>query len=473
MTPLQRELASLLGEEALRSGDGARDYLHDSTELQGLRGQADAVLAPAGVEQVCALVAWCYERGVAMIPRGGGTGFAGGAVPIDGGVVCSLERLNSIRHFEPEFWRMETEAGVRTARIRQVARESGLLFPPDPGASEQSMIGGNIACNAGGPHTFKYGVTGAWVTGLEAVVAEGKVLRFGGPLRKDVAGYDVRSLLIGSEGTLGIVTGAWLKLIPAPEVTVPMVAAFPSLTRGIQALQRVYAYGLVPAALEYFDAGTVAASGAAFPGGLPESTRFLLLTEADGSQGAVRDLCHGLTEALEEDALLLRPFETAREAGHLWRWRSGVSFAVSAQRGGKVSEDVVVPFDALETAIHMVCDVGSRYGLQACSWGHAGDANLHATLMIDATSPAEMAAAEKATQELFARTLAMGGTVSGEHGLGWIKRGQFDRQFAPEEAHVQRMIKAIFDPANLFNPGKKIPVVGAASTAAPRRVSGA
>ncbi len=462
MTSLERGLASLLGADALRTGDVVGEYLHDSTELQGLRGRADAVVAPASVEQVCSFVAWCYERGIAMVPRGGGTGFAGGAVPIGGGVVCSLERLNSVRRFEPECWRMQAEAGVRTARIHKVARENGLLFPPDPGASEQSMIGGNIACNAGGPHAFKYGVTGTWVTGLEAVVAHGRLVRFGGPFRKDVAGYDVRSLLVGSEGTLGIITSAWLKLIPAPAVTVPIVAGFPSVETGIRALKRVYGYGLLPAALEYFDPGAVAASGPTFPGGLPTSTRFLVVTEADGSPSAVRDLCRDLTEALTEDAALVRTLETAQQATSLWRWRSGVSFAVSAQRGGKLSEDIVVPFDALEDAIRMVCEVGTRHGLQACSWGHAGDSNLHATLIIDATSSAQIAAAEKAAQDLFARTLAMGGTVSGEHGLGWIKRDQFDRQFSREEARLQRMIKSIFDPANLFNPGKKVPIKEAA-----------
>src|SRR5438270_10758032 len=183
--------------------------------MQGLRGHADAVVAPADVAGVQALVRWCYAHEVGIVPRGGGTGFAGGAVPF-GGVVCSLERLDRVRSFEPELWRLHLDAGVTTARVHRLARESGLYYPPDPGAAEQSQIGGNIACNAGGPHAFKYGVTGAWVTGLEAVVAPGELLSVGGPLRKDVAGYDLRAALVGSEGTLGIVTAAWLRLVPAP-----------------------------------------------------------------------------------------------------------------------------------------------------------------------------------------------------------------------------------------------------------------
>src|SRR5919199_3914996 len=181
-------------------------YLTDMTEARGLSGRADAVALPRTAEEAAEVVAWCYERGVVIVPRGGGTGYAGGSVALDGGVVLALERLDRVRSFDPLLWRIEVEAGMRTAELRRVAREGGLLFAPDPGAAEQSQIGGNIATNAGGPHAFKYGVTAAWVTGLEAVVPPGELVTVGGPVRKDVAGYDLKRLLIGSEGTLGIVT---------------------------------------------------------------------------------------------------------------------------------------------------------------------------------------------------------------------------------------------------------------------------
>ena len=190
-------------------------------------------------------------------------------MPVEGGVVVALERLARVRAFEPLLWRMHVEAGVTTATLRRLARESGLLFPPDPGAPEQSQIGGNIATNAGGPHAFKYGVTGRWVTGLEAVVPPGEVISVGGPMRKDVAGYDLKSLLIGSEGTLGIVTAAWLRLMPAPEAAYPVVGVYADTAAGCAAIERVLGNGLAPAALEYLDGGALAAAGGSFPAGVP------------------------------------------------------------------------------------------------------------------------------------------------------------------------------------------------------------
>ena len=453
---LEHDLEGLLGTEAMRSGTAGEPYLHDSTEMQGLRGRADAVVAPESVEQVQLLVQWCYARGVPMIPRGGGTGFAGGAVPVDGGVVCSLERLNRVRGLDADLWRVAVDAGVSTSTVQRLARENGLYYPPDPGASETSHIGGNIACNAGGPHSFKYGTTSAWVTGIEAVISDGQLIRFGGPLRKDVAGYNVRALMAGSEGTLGIITGAWLRLIPAPEASHTVITGYPDLASGVAAIRNIYALGVTPATLEYFDRGCVIATRGAFPGGLPADVQFLITSEADGAADEAARVRDELREALGRGAVFMPAADKVPPIRELQRWRSGISFAVSAQRGGKMSEDVAVPVDALEAAIRMVADLETGYGLPTCSWGHAGDGNLHATLMIDATSTDQINRAASAAEALFERTLLLGGTVSGEHGLGWVKRDQLDRQFGKVEVELQRSIKRAFDPANLFNPGKKV-----------------
>jgi len=357
-----------------------------------------------------------------------------------------------VRSFAPALWRMEAEAGVTTATIARLARENGLLFPPDPGAPEQSHLGGTIATNAGGPHAFKYGVTGDWVTGLEAVLAPGELVRVGGAARKDVAGYDLRALLTGSEGTLGVITAAWLRFVPAPEARRVLVAAYPGAAIGCDAVLRVLAAGIVPAALEFFDEGAIRAAGGAFPDGGLEG--FVLVAEADGSREEAARVRDELHEALAPGALrLLEP--TSDRA--LWRWRDGVSLAVAAARGAKLSEDIAVPVDHLAEAIEETVRIGARHDLDACSWGHAGDGNVHATFLLEPGDEAQRSRADAAAHELFHLAIRLGGTVTGEHGIGLLKAGQLSRQWAPGAVAAQRAIKAALDPKGLFNPGKKLP----------------
>lgn len=449
-----RDLRALLGDDAIPSG-GISHYLVDETESRGIHGRADGVCLPRDAEQVQAVVAWCYERGVPVVPRGGGTGYTGGAVPTEGGVVVSLERLGRVRSFDPLVWRIHVEAGVRTAELRRVARESGLYFPPDPGGAEQSQIGGNIATNAGGPHAFKYGVTGSWVTGLEAVLPPGELVRVGGAIRKDVAGYDLKSLLIGSEGTLGIVTAAWLRLIPAPEAALPVAAVYRDTAAGIAAIAAVLGSGIQAAALEYLDARTLAAARATFPRTLPAHAGFLVIAEADGATTEAQRVQSELQAALAEAAEALYAPTAPSEIAALWRWRDGVSIAVTAQRGGKVGEDIVVPVDRLGEAVERTLEIGARHALPTCSWGHAGDGNLHSTFMIDAHDDQELSRAHAAAEELFALAVELGGSISGEHGIGWVKRGELARQWPPRLLQLHAAVKNAFDPKGLMNPGKK------------------
>lgn len=451
---IDAELRTLVGEDGLADPTDRR-FERDATESQGLSGRPDAVVLPATTDEVRAVVAWCCEHDTAIVPRGGGSGFAGGAVPVHGGVVVALDRMTRVRSFDPLLWRIHVEAGLRTSELRRIARESGLLFPPDPGAAEQSQIGGNIATNAGGPHAFKYGVTGRWVTGLEAVVAPGEVVEVGGPLRKDVAGYDLKSLLIGSEGTLGIVTAAWLRLIPAPEAALPLIAFYPDASAGCAAIERVLGSGIEAAALEYLDAGTLAAAGAAAPFDVPAGA-FAVIAEADGSATETAAVAAALHEALGEDSVALHAPATPAEVAALWRWRDGVAIAVTAQRGGKMSEDVVVPLDRLGDAIEATLEIGARHGLEACSWGHAGDGNVHATFLLDARDPEQVRRAGEAAAELFAVVGAMGGSISGEHGVGLVKSGHLGRQWNDATLRLHRAVKQALDPGNVMNPGKKV-----------------
>jgi glycolate oxidase subunit GlcD len=429
-------------------------YLTDMTEARGLTGRADAVALPRSAEEAAEVVAWCYERGVPIVPRGGGTGYAGGSVALDGGVVLALERLDRMRSFDPLLWRMEVEAGVTTANVRRIAREGGLLFAPDPGAAEQSQIGGNIATNAGGPHAYKYGVTGAWVLGLEVVVAPGELVRFGGPLRKDVAGYDLKHLLVGSEGTLGVTTAAWLRLTPAPEAAWPVVGFFDGVRAGAAAIERVVGSGLPAAALEYLDSETMRYAGPTFPGEVPAGA-FGVLAEADGSHDEAARVRKDLLEVLGEDALSLYAPETAEEIAALWRWRDGLALVVDAQRGGKASEDIAVPLDRLGEAIEASLEAGKRLGIPAASWGHAGDGNLHTTFLLAGDDERELALAPQLSEALFELALRLGGTISGEHGVGYVKRNWLERQLGPRAFELHTAIKRAFDPQNLLNPGKK------------------
>jgi glycolate oxidase subunit GlcD len=450
MTTLARELAGIAGEANVEA-PVPRAALRDATEAQAYAGHADALVRPGSTAEVASLLAWCYDHDVPLTARGGGSGFAGGAAP-EGGIVCSLERMRAVRALQPEGWRMHAEAGLATAHVHRLARENGLWFPPDPGASEQSQLGGNIATNAGGPHAFKYGVTGDWVMGLEAVVAPGEVVRVGGALRKDVAGYDLRGLLIGSEGTLGIVTAAWLRLIPAPEAALPVIGLYPDADAGAAAVQNALASGAIPAALEFLDDGALAAAAGLPVEGGTGGAGFAVLAEADGPLAGARADRDTLAEALEDGALAVH----APEPEALWRWRSGVSHAVTAQRGGKLSEDVAVPVERLADAVRGTVEIGARHGLRACSWGHAGDGNVHATFLLDPGDDGERDRAAAAAEELFDLALALGGTLSGEHGLGRLKAHRLADQLDPATLALQRAVKDALDPKGLLNPGAKL-----------------
>ncbi len=448
----QVDLASVVSRESLVEPQGR--YLADLMG-RGVQGTADAVVLPSSVDEVAAVMRWCYENDVPLTARGGGTGLAGGAIPVEGGVVIGFERLNKIRQFDPLLWRMHAEAGVTTGDVQRLARETGLRFPPDPGAAEISQLGGNIACNAGGPHAFKYGVTGHWVTGIEAVVPPGEVIRIGGPIRKDVAGYDLKNLLIGSEGTLGLVTAAWLRLIPAPELELPVIGLYADADAGISAIERVLGSGVVPAAIEYLDGVTLSYSGDAYPFGIPAGGAFMVITEADGSQAEARRVAAELREALGDDALAVHAPEEPSDVAELWRWRGGVAFAILAQRGGAFSEDIAVPLDKLRDVAHETLAIGERHGVPALSFGHAGDGNIHSTFLFSPDDADDERRADAACHDLFQLALRLGGTVSGEHGIGWLKRGQIEHQMGPVAYDLHNRIKQAFDPKGLLNPGKK------------------
>ncbi len=449
------DLRRLLGEEGVEAPVVDRAWLHDGTESAAVLGEAAAVARPANAEQVAAVVGYANANAVPIIPRGGGTGYAAGAVPFAGSIVLSLDRLRAVRERRPEIWSLAVEAGVTTAEVRRLAREDGLYYPPDPGAGEQSQIGGNVATNAGGPHCFKYGVTGRWVTAIEVVLGSGERVRVGSGLPKDVATLDLRSLLVGSEGTLGVITAVWLRLIPEPEVRLPVLAVYASAQDGADAVALAMASGVVPSALEFLDRGAIEASRASYPGALPVDAEFAVLAEADGTLAGATAEQALIADMLEPTASdLIVP--AADAAAGIWAWRDGVSLGVLARHGGKLSEDIVVPVDRLAEAVLGVRALGAEVGLETTTWGHAGDGNLHASFMFDRADPQQLARATAAAPRLFALARSLGGSISGEHGIGRFKV-EAAAELPAEVLRLQSSVKDVFDPRGIMNPGAKLP----------------
>jgi glycolate oxidase subunit GlcD len=454
-TSIELELAGVVGRDWVLPGT-TEPYTHDATVTRGLSGgRAEAVVLPGSAAEVAGLVAWCYSHEVPLVPRGGGTGLAGGAVPSDGSVVMSLERLNGIRSLVPELWELECDAGVTTARIQELARSNGLFFPPDPGGAEQSQIGGNIATNAGGPHAFKYGVTGKWVTGLEVVVPPGEVVRVGGRARKDVRGYDLKSVFTGSEGTLGIITAARLRLIPAPEARFLVAACYTTAEAGCEAITRVLASGLQPAVLECADSGALAGTRETFPSGLAPRAKFLVVAEADGTRTEAASLRDELLDCLAEGALETRALDPTLMQSFL-RWRDGLSYAVTARRGHKLSEDVAVPVDQLSALLAFATETARNRRVETASWGHAGDGNLHVSFLVDPDDPGERERAVRACEEVVEFVVAIGGSFAAEHGVGSTKVAYLHKYGDPAVLQLNRRIKQAFDPKGLLNPGKGV-----------------
>jgi glycolate oxidase subunit GlcD len=449
---LRRRLTQIVGAEHVLDLEPSSPYNRDAMVAGAPSGAAQLAVRPASTAEVAEVVSTLYQLEVPIVPRGGGTGLAGGAIPSQGSVVCSLERMTKVIELEPRLWRMHVQAGLTTAHVHRLARENGLLFPPDPGASEQSQIGGNVATNAGGPHAFKYGATRDWVTGLQAVIAGGEVIELGGACRKDVGGYDLRGLLIGSEGTLGLITAVRLRLIPMPAKTHAIVAFLASQERGCEAILEVLGEGILPSALDFLDRETLQIAGGGYPGEIPANASFMLLIEVDGSREQATSLRDELLQTLTPSSLRIDQPPPAQ----LWRWRDGVSGVVTGVKGGKVGEDVTVPPERLSELLAGFAKIAARHRLSSCAWGHGADGNVHANVLIDKAKQADKVAVAAVTDELLTLVVELGGAISGEHGLGLLKSGELSKQWGKAALHLHRQAKLAFDPKGLFNPGKKL-----------------
>jgi glycolate oxidase len=413
---------------------------------------------PSGPEEVSLVLKMANSEGFPVVPRGAGTGFSGGSLPVGGGVVLSFERMRNILEIDTENMVAIVEPGVVTWDLQQAVEKLGLFYPPDPSSLKFSTIGGNIAECAGGPRAVKYGVTRDYVLGLEAVLPTGEIINTGVRTAKGVVGYDLTRLLVGSEGTLGVVTKAVLKLLPLPETTTTMLALFPDLRDAARATSAIIRARIIPSTLEIMDSVSIKCVEGFAKTGLPEAEA-LLLIEVDGHKAAVETEAEAVRRVcLENGAGEFRTASDRNEVKDLWKARRAVSAALYKARPGKINEDIVVPRSRIPDLVDGLRGISERHGVLIASFGHAGDGNIHVNIMHDRKSQAEAALA--AAEDVFRLAVGLGGTISGEHGVGSAKSRYLDMELKPDAIAAMKRIKEAFDPKGILNPGKIFPGPG-------------
>jgi glycolate oxidase len=456
--PVALRLAEIVGPAFVKTD--AESRMRYGTDALNRGHAADVVVLPADTAQVAAIARLCDDTRTPLVARGGGTGYTGGSVPTRGGVVISLERLNRILEIDEANLIAVVQPNVITGVLQDAVERVGLFYPPDPASLRQSVIGGNVAECAGGPRAFKYGVTKRYVLGLEAVLATGEVLRTGGKVVKNVVGYDLTQLLVGSEGTLAIITEITLRLIPKPPVQATLRATFPTVTHAVDAVIRLLRARVVPATIELVD-GECLESVARYLGVrslAPPGTAALLLIEVDGlseqvgpEADRVAGACHeaGATE-------VLRARDEA-ERQELWRVRRELSLSLKTIAPQKFNHDVVVPKARVPQLFDLIADLRERFALRIPSFGHAGDGNIHVNIMVSPDDADEVRRAHEAEAVLFKGVVALDGVISGEHGIGFAKAAYLGLNVSPEAIALMKRVKAAFDPHGILNPGKMFP----------------
>ena len=459
-TPWIRALSLIVGETnlLLPDSDDFEKYEHDETE--DLHFPPHAVVKPASTDEIQEIVRLAEEYHIPIVPRGGGTGLSGGALATRGGIILSLERMNRILEIDMENFFVVVEPGVITQHLHEAVEAEGLFYPPDPASRGSCTIGGNIAEGAGGPRALKYGVTKDYVYGIKAVLAGGEIGSFGGKRLKDVTGYNMAQLFVGSEGTLGIVTEIALKLIALPKYRRTLLAPFDNLVKAAAAVPAIMMTGVVPCALEFMERDCLQAiqdhRGA--PVRFADRAAILLI-EVDGNSEAVLDSeMEIISEVLEqsgvEDVFLA---ETTAQQNEIWDIRRAAGEAVKSIAPYK-EEDTVVPRSKLPQLVSGVHEICRRWGLRVICYGHAGDGNVHCNILkIGVTDRQWEDDLPKAIEEIFVLTVDLGGTISGEHGIGHVQRRYLSLAMTPAEIEALRRLKQALDPLNIFNPGKLLP----------------
>ncbi len=450
------ELVQLLGpDHVLTRQEDLIAYSFDGTAA--LRQLPRVVVFPANAAEVSAVLKLAKAHQVPVVTRGSGTGLSGGTVPNADSLVLCLLRLNRILELDARNLTISAEVGVVTQAIYEAADNAGLFYPPDPGSMKVSTIGGNVAENSGGLRGLKYGVTRDYVMGLEVVMADGSICWFGNKCVKDVAGYNLKDLFIGSEGTLGVITRVLLKLLPKPSARQTLLATYSRMDAAAETVSAIIAAKIIPCTLEFLDRKTIACVEAYAKVGLPLDAEAILLIETDGHAAAVEDEASRIeTLAAGNGALKVTRAKNAAEATSLMTARRSAFSALARMKPTTILEDATVPRSELATMIRFVEETGAKYQLEIATFGHFGDGNLHPTFLTDERDGAEMHRVELAMHEIFEKALSLGGTITGEHGVGLAKKGYLKRQYGDASYEVLKLVKRAFDPDNLLNPGKII-----------------
>jgi glycolate oxidase len=451
------ELESIAGKDGvLHTPEDLAVYSYDGTFEEHC---PDVVVLPRTTEQVSRVLKLAGREQIPVVTRGMGSGLAAASVPFRGGIALSMTRMNHILEIDEANGTAHVEAGVVTGDLQSAVEKRGLFYPPDPSSLRHSTIGGNVACNAGGPRCLKYGVTGDYVLGLTVVLADGRILQTGGKLIKDVVGYDLNALFTGSEGTLAVITEVLLRLLAKPTVVYTALVEFATLADASRTVNAILSAGIVPATLELMDETAIACIEEAMHLGLSLDVEAILLIETDGNdeQAVLREI-EAVVEICRQCGA--RPVKIAAnetERSNLWKARRSVSPALARKAPNKLGEDITVPRSAIPEAIRGLKAISAKHGLPIVIFGHAGDGNLHPNILFDKRDPQQWSKVEQMVAEEFALALELGGTLSGEHGVGMLKRPYMEKALGSVSLQIQKGIKQALDPLNILNPGKVFP----------------
>ena len=421
----------------------------------------DAVIQTKNVEELSRLVKLANKENIPIYPRGQSTSLSGGPLPVKGGMVFDLSVMNDMLEVDTEDLVAVVSPGVLTADIHKAAERNGFMYPPDPSSSHVSTIGGNLAENSGGPRGLKYGVTKDYVLGLEVITPEGEIIKTGGRTVKNVTGYDLTKLIVGSEGTLGIITKAILRLIPKPLASKTMMAIFENLVDAGKAISNILSSGILPAKMELMDQSSIIAVENYQPLGLPIEAGAIILIELDGHPFALEEEMKQIKHVCElNGAMQTRIPKTKQEENQLWKARKLVSPAIVRIKPTKISEDATVPRSKIPEMCRRLEEIRKKYQLDLVVFGHAGDGNLHPNIICNKNDPEEMRNVELAVSEIFSAAVELGGTLSGEHGIGNMKSPFMEMELGAAGLDMMKRIKKIWDPNNIMNPGKIFPEPG-------------